>query len=1330
MGITVILVLVAALVGPFFIDWTVYRSTFESYAERALGHKVTVLGDADLRLLPAPSIRFSDVRVGESEDPLLVVSQFNIRIELPPLLKGEIRVLDMELDRPHLSLALDEAGRLDWLTAQTTTGVLAKLAPEDVAFEKVTIRDGALTIIDARSGETHRIDNGNLSVSARSLDGPFKAAGSLTLNGAPYNISLASGRAQKDLGIRIKGEVTPTDWPVNFAFDGMLNQSDAAPFFEGAFNIASVALDESDKNLWQAEGKFSADIAEVAVPEFEFRYGPEEKRLSLSGNADLVYAGEKRFEIRAKSKQIDLDRLLGGGPQAPVALPTASRQLVAALRAVPIPAIDGAISLDVPALVAGGGITQNVRLDLETMLGGWRIARLAGRLPGRTTVATQGDLGLDPALTYRGAVSISSDQPGSFLSWWQQRDTGVATMDPVSLEGRLNLVPEGAALDNMLLTLAGSEARGGLAYRTPRSGNAEFSLSLDADKLDLDQIQGLAALIQPERSETGETEDPKGLDVSLRLRAKQVTARGVDGKGLALEAEYSDGGVRIDRLFAEDLAGARLDVQGQIRNLFSAPEGAVSGTLDARDLSGLVALTGGLFPETVFAERLEKAAASLVPAKFDGELKAAASGDATDMTLTLDGTAGGAKTSFRAELKGRVDEWQGADIDVALGLEGPDGGKLLQQLGFDVIPVDAVRGGSLTFSAKGVPSEGLAVQLASTVGPSTLNAKGTLALKADADPEYRLSVTGKTGDLTPLALLTGRVLPVMSGTMPADVTVDLEGVGSAIAVPKAAGTIGDVAFEGRLEGDLEPAPGERNRRFRGELNVTQADFGSLTELVLGPDQWFSAGDGSSIWPVAPFGAPLLDGVDLTLQFKADRLLVGDEMEVAGPKAELRLTPSLMRLDGIAGSFAGGSVNASLSVRRSEAEAALSGRVKLDAADLRRLSWQRDGRAVASGSLDLFLEFEGAGRSISAIVTGLNGGGTFVLKNGDFRGLNPKAFPLVTRAVDAGLDLQDDKIRDVFVSHMDAGSLPFDRVDGTLTLVGGRLSARNVVVDSKKAEIFGSAELNLGTDDLDADFSLKVDPGEDAVTGAEPQVGLLFGGPVDDPQRRIDIAPFTAYLTLRAFEQEVERVEKLQAEILERDRLVRELKHQREALARRISEAAAAAAAAEEERLRKLEEPEPQDDQAALPEPVPEPAPEPEPQAPPRPERQETSLSPPDGPLPDRKSSLPNVTSPFPSQEREVPSQNQTPSAPDSAAVSPAGGVAPVRHLRVEKTISQRPFADRIRDILGTPETGPEPSSGAQPEPSGNLPPLDPPISIEDLLSRDSGGPMVLPGAPQ
>ncbi|MEO0980450.1 MAG: hypothetical protein AAFY24_24515, partial [Pseudomonadota bacterium] len=39
-----------------------------------------------------------------------------------------------------------------------------------------------------------------------------------------------------------------------------------------------------------------------------------------------------------------------------------------------------------------------------------------------------------------------------------------------------------------------------------------------------------------------------------------------------------------------------------------------------------------------------------------------------------------------------------------------------------------------------------------------------------------------------------------------------------------------------------------------------------------------------------------------------------------------------------------------------------------------------------------------------------------------------------------------------------------------------------------------------------------------------------------------------------------------------------------------------------------------------------------------------------------------------------------------------------------------------------------PSSTPPSKPASNLPPLDPPVSIEDLITQDVGAPLVLPGA--
>jgi len=1167
----VILVLVTALVGPFFVDWTLYRSTFENYAERVLGQKVTVLGEADLQLLPAPTISFSDVRVGEAEDPLLVVSQFRMRIELPPLMKGEFKVQDLTLDEPRLQLSLDEQGRLDWLTAQTSDGMLARLQPDDVAFEKVTVTDGAVSLIDARSGQTVSVSQGSFSLSARSLAGPFRLDGSLAYDGVPYTVQLASGRVLDDGNLRVKGSVTPSALPVDLSFDGMLTHENAAPVYDGTFELASILIDDQPENRWVVSGEFEADVERLDVRAFEYVLNPEERRLSAAGSADLVYSGDRRFTVRAGVKQLDLDRLLGGGPSDPVEIGAASARMLDMLRSLPRPDMDGVISLDVPAVVLGGALVQELRLDLETMLGGWRVARLAGRAPGRTVIATQGDLGLSPDLTYRGNLSFGSAQPGTFLNWLAPAEGPVTALDPVEFDGRLNIIPGGMSLDGLRLTLADAEARGELAYQERTAQPPLFSLRLAADRLDLDALTAVAGALNQRRTGLRGTEDPapdgtRGLDVNLRIRADRVAAAGVEGERLAVEAQYSGGDLTVERLYTANLAGAEIDAEGQVKDLFGTPDGQLRGALTAESLTGLVQLLRQAFPDEAVFERLEVAAPHLVPARLNASLEAHAGQDGNSLSVNLQGTAGETTLTLSAGMRGEADNWRDAEASLDLAMESDTSGSLLRQFGIPLLPVDDLGAGEVTLSLSGQPSSAMELALSAASEAGRVEANGKIGLPTGADGEYDLTVTAETGDLTPIGLLFGRVFPVMAGDIPARISADLSGSGSELSITNLTGSLAGTEIAGSLSGDLQPLPGETNRRFTGQLTVDEADLRVLTETILGPDQWFAAGDGSSVWPTAAFGAPLLSATDVTFDFEAGSLAAGDLFALSNARAELRITPGMMRLDRLTGTFANGTATGALTIERSGPQAAVSGRLQLEDADMRRLSWRREGRPVATGALDLFVEYEGAGRSISGIVSTLGGGGTFSVANGQLRGLNAKAFDLVLRAVDAGLELEDERIAEAFVSHLDAGVMPFSRLEGAIGLVGGRMTARNVVVDAEAADVFGSAEADLNTFEVESDFSVRVDPGENAVTGAEPQVGLLFQGAIDGPRRQVDVTPFTAFLTLRAFEREVERVERLQAEILERDRLVREMRRLREEERRAEREAAAQAEAAEEAAL--------------------------------------------------------------------------------------------------------------------------------------------------------------------
>jgi large subunit ribosomal protein L24 len=68
-AIALILALIAALVGPYFVDWNQFRPQFEAEASRIIGAPVRVTGKLDALLLPTPTLRLYGVAVGERTRP-------------------------------------------------------------------------------------------------------------------------------------------------------------------------------------------------------------------------------------------------------------------------------------------------------------------------------------------------------------------------------------------------------------------------------------------------------------------------------------------------------------------------------------------------------------------------------------------------------------------------------------------------------------------------------------------------------------------------------------------------------------------------------------------------------------------------------------------------------------------------------------------------------------------------------------------------------------------------------------------------------------------------------------------------------------------------------------------------------------------------------------------------------------------------------------------------------------------------------------------------------------------------------------------------------------
>src|SRR5580698_4444567 len=128
LAIALIVALVAALVGPYFVDWNQFRPQFETEATRVVGAPVHVGGGLDARLLPTPSLRLRSVVVGGANDLGKVrADKLDVEFSLGSLMRGEWRANELTINGMAVDLGVDPQGRIE-LPASTGKFNLGSLA--------------------------------------------------------------------------------------------------------------------------------------------------------------------------------------------------------------------------------------------------------------------------------------------------------------------------------------------------------------------------------------------------------------------------------------------------------------------------------------------------------------------------------------------------------------------------------------------------------------------------------------------------------------------------------------------------------------------------------------------------------------------------------------------------------------------------------------------------------------------------------------------------------------------------------------------------------------------------------------------------------------------------------------------------------------------------------------------------------------------------------------------------------------------------------------------------------------------------------------------------
>ncbi|MBA4783756.1 MAG: AsmA family protein [Rhizobiales bacterium] len=1183
-GSIIVAALVAVLVAPFFIDWSDHKAVFEREASALIGHPVQVKGEADAQFLPIPTFTFTNLEVGEpGGEPLMSASRLKIRLELIPLLQRTFDVIDMELDAPQISLRLREDGTTNW-SGDGRGG----LSGENFAFKlgPLTIRDGAVYAADVAQGKSIQLKAIETVVTAQSLIGPWKLEGTATERDNPFTFRIGTGKVI-DGSLRVKALIEPQSLFYNTVFDGEIGPAEVAADqsalrYKGTMAVepkpladkpekAGTSGNTEDKAPWGLKGAFELDRLGFTLTDAVFEDGRREAPLNLNGSVAIAFSPEVRFTADITSRQIDLDRAYGNGQASPLGVAETQDVLAGMIATMPRPGIPGEISVDITAVVVGGDVVRGINFKTRATDAGWRIDTLNATLPGATRLGFSGTVKTGPSMQVDGAVSLASSQPVAFARWWQPQsgdDARRLRIGSIDIQGQLAAETNAFRFTDLTATLGDSDISGSLSYARLSDRQKQFDATLSARKLDVDALQALGALFIGGSNLSG---FGKNDTVALKLDAEKLVSATLEGRNASVDLKIANSVIDIRNLKIADFAGAEIDVSGTIRNPMTAPSGRVVGTVRAEAIEGLVKIAEAIAPGNPAVSYLRRNGASIVPVdvqvKFSGEqAEGRENAPPADFAATITGKLGGGTVSTGMRFVGDWQKPAAGNLEASFHATYADGAAFLSQIGWPAMDIGESGPAKVDLRANGTLASGLALAAEGEIENVKANTDLTVTLEENGTPRYQGMVKLKGDDGEPLLRLLGYGLPATGLGTDLDLSARIAGLGWNGTLNDVVGTIGGSKTSADLVYKGTDLSAKQPWKWSGKLAVERLSLPWILALatgeVLSPlaldlpaesetdttdvtDEAENAPLDPAFWSQGQFSKPYLarleTRLEADLQVTSEAVDIGDLRELDAARFDLRLRPDSIDLDRISADFAGGSLNGSLRIANNEGAVTLSGNANLAEINAGTLLWSDSGRPLIEGKLSLASRFTGTGRSAQAVIATLSGGGSITLENAAIRRLNQATFRLLLEAADRDLSLERDTLLPIVEGHLDSGTLAVKKAESTFTIASGLVRIANTALENDTVKTRGNLTIDLPQMSLMGTIALSVDPaGIDAtpVAGSTPEIAVNFDGPLDQPARSLDLQPLLGYLTVRRFENEVRRVEILQADILERQRLSR------------------------------------------------------------------------------------------------------------------------------------------------------------------------------------------------
>ena len=1171
-------VLGGLFVAPNYIQWNEYKDVFEEYASEAVGRKVRVNGDVKLKILPAPYLEFSKVKINHSlDDPRVLLGQsglngqpfaeietFKLWLAIPPLLQGKIKVTKLELVKPDIRLSLNENQN-----RASHAGSISRnqFIPAEISFDSISITDGSVSVLQTKQTPAFSMNTINGELSVASLKGPYKFEGVFSNAGELREITLATSQQDHLGNMRLKSIVNIPKTSSRYLINGELQALDNIPSFKGTVsgqapihllalehenqNISSVSNENGQAaNIIDIRSNIYANLKRLELKDLSLSVADPKRPQNISGQVILSWEQGIDLETQIRANWLDLDKMLSRKNVNVTNEEEVSSKPVqmafGLLRSVMQDAGEVLTNANIRAEIIDAKLGESSLSDFNFRLikngPKYRIDNLSVRLPGRNNISLSGNLvAKNERLSFSGDVRAKGSSLGALSHWalYEQKNKTFQN-NPYFLKGRIKFTPEEFNISRLRGDLNGSRISGGFRYSF--ADKKEFVLELDSDEVLLTDVLDKDATLysifslasnnseddtQKNSAFTNYTKELENTEGLINLRVGKVSIPNLNARDVHINGKLSKGDFRLASFKMVADGGIKINGKGTIRNINESAQGNLRLSIRSETASGLETLAKQLelSDDITNNKRLLK---DLSPLNLAVTLNMD-SGGLPSTEISVAGDVANSQLSLNARHEGILSTLGEKQIEVTGSLVNPVAQDLIGQLVRvnQIKMSDQTGQGVFSVQASGVPNDSIETRARLDAGTMQAHFYGDLRTKKgysygngklklrSSDAAAGLSLIG----LPDIKAYSGKKL---------NLTADLKKEKSTYHISSVKGKIGQVQLSGVGNFDWESKP--RKVAINGQ--ISEASLLSILSPLL-PSVHSSkieriieatGAQHEKAWSNRPFKTERSDGISGTVKLRVGSLEIADKVNLNNAGLSIGIKNSNVNIDTLNGQLYNGRFSAKANLTSGKGPVKLNAKLSLKNADLAEIFKSKNGQALARGIGDISLAMSGEGFSPLGLVSELKGQGRVKIKEGEVFDFSPQALPKVISASNG--KEKDEILQSNFLKQLKGDTYALRNISSPIGIRNGVLTIQNMNAQATPTVTSTSTYIELASMKIDSEWKLS------ALTKKRqklPGVKMVFSGPLarlSDISPQIDVKELKQSLVVRGIEKNFDTLNKL------------------------------------------------------------------------------------------------------------------------------------------------------------------------------------------------------------